>query len=156
MREKSGNFIKSQRKFEICQGNLMQFVWYETIINIKMNIKFILLSLFNKSWVEILIFILECSWLPYWQKFSFGKTKCGYLIKFGLTTYFHQLVLSELSDPVDESFNKTIQEDSNGPFLKILGPRESDGDQSVLRHPFRHAIEYIKVLCFVMPFHQAS
>ena len=54
------------------------------------------------------------------KKFSCGKTKCGYLIKFGLAPYFHQIVLSELSDPkltclysvsFDESFNKTIQEE---------------------------------------------
>ena len=52
------------------------------------------------------------------QKFSCGKTKCGYLIKFGLAPYFHKQVVSAVSQPeilysvsFDESFNKPIQEE---------------------------------------------
>ena len=52
------------------------------------------------------------------RQYSCGKTKCGYLIKYGLAPYFQQQILAALSHQdclnsvsFDESFNKTIQEE---------------------------------------------
>ena len=52
------------------------------------------------------------------KQFSCGKTKCLYLIKYGLAPYFHQKVVDTIQKPgclftvcFDESFNRVIQEE---------------------------------------------
>lgn len=52
------------------------------------------------------------------KKLSCGKTKCAYLVKYGLAPYFYEKMLSVLPKPetlfsvsFDESFNKVIQEE---------------------------------------------
>lgn len=50
------------------------------------------------------------------KQYASGKTKCGYLVKFGLAPYFHHKVVAAVSKPgclytvsFDESFNKASQ-----------------------------------------------
>jgi len=52
------------------------------------------------------------------KQYACGKTKCGWLIEFGVAPYFHQKVVSAVSKPgclyavsFDESFNKVTQEE---------------------------------------------
>ena len=50
------------------------------------------------------------------KKFSLGKTKCAYLISFGLAPYFKNLLLERVKNSqdyvllFDESLNKTTQQ----------------------------------------------
>jgi hypothetical protein len=60
------------------------------------------------------------------KQYSCGKTKCGYLIKFGLAPYFHKQIVSAVSKKeclytvsFDESFNKTIQEEQMDLILRF-------------------------------------
>ena len=58
------------------------------------------------------------------QQFGCGKTKCSYLIKYGLAPFLHQKVVDTLQKPgclftvcVDESFNRAVQEEQRDKLL---------------------------------------
>ena len=59
------------------------------------------------------------------KQFSCGRTKCSYLVKYGLAPYFHQKVLDVVTQPeclfavsFDESFNKVIQQEQMDLLLR--------------------------------------
>ena len=58
--------------------------------------------------------------------YASGKTKCSYLIKFGLVPYFHQKVVNIISNKTciysvsfDESFNKVLQQEQMDLVLRF-------------------------------------
>ena len=61
------------------------------------------------------------------HKFAWRKTKCSYLIKFGLAPYFHSQMMDILSDPkclfsisFDESFKKVLQQEQMDLIVRYL------------------------------------
>ena len=74
------------------------------------------------------------------QQYARGKTKCGYLVKFGLAPYFHHKVVSAVSKPgclyttsFDESFNKAIREEQIDLILRFWDTDEN----CVVSHYFK-------------------
>ena len=61
------------------------------------------------------------------KNFSCGKTKCGFIVKFGIAPYFVELLNSQLKDIeyvvalFDESFNCIAKKTPNGLAYSILG-----------------------------------
>ena len=59
--------------------------------------------------------------------FQLSKTKCGYLINYGLAPYFKDVLLKSINSSeffvlsYDESLNKVFAGRSNGCSLRILG-----------------------------------